>query len=391
MSGVVDPDSLIDAAGLLDPTQRQFAEVTRRYLDDEVRPHLAAWFEGGHLPVRTLARDLGGLGVLGMQLDGYGCAGADPVSYGAVAVELEAADSGLRSLVSVTGSLVMFALRTFGSDEQREQWLPALARGDAVGCFGLTEPDAGSDPAALRTAARSLPGGDWALTGRKMWITNGSVADCAVVWARTDEGIRAFAVPMDTPGMSAHDVPRKMSLRASVTSELVLDDVRLPAGALLPGTTGLGSALACLNEARFGIIFGVMGAARDCLATALAYARERQAFGRPIGGFQLQQRSLVEMASAYTTGLLLAHRLGTLKAAGGLRPEQVSLGKFTNVSAALGIARQARAILGGSGITLDYPVVRHLLNLESVLTYEGTHDIHTLVVGAALTGERAFS
>jgi len=391
VSGVVDPDSLIDAAGLLDPTQRQFAEVTRRYLDDEVRPHLAAWFEGGHLPVRTLARDLGGLGVLGMQLDGYGCAGADPVSYGAVAVELEAADSGLRSLVSVTGSLVMFALRTFGSDEQREQWLPALARGDAVGCFGLTEPDAGSDPAALRTAARSLPGGDWALTGRKMWITNGSVADCAVVWARTDEGIRAFAVPMDTPGMSAHDVPRKMSLRASVTSELVLDDVRLPAGALLPGTTGLGSALACLNEARFGIIFGVMGAARDCLATALAYARERQAFGRPIGGFQLQQRSLVEMTSAYTTGLLLAHRLGTLKAAGGLRPEQVSLGKFTNVSAALGIARQARAILGGSGITLDYPVVRHLLNLESVLTYEGTHDIHTLVVGAALTGERAFS
>lgn len=391
MAGVTDPDLLGDLSGLLTDEQHQFAALVRSYLDDQIRPHLSDWFEAGHLPVREIARGLGSLGVLGMQLSDYGCVGADPISYGVVCTELEAADSGLRSLVSVTGSLAMFALRTYGSQQQRTEWLPALARGEAVGCFGLTEPDAGSDPAAMRTTAHRTPGGDWLLNGRKMWITNGSVADIAIVWARTETGIAGFLVPTGTPGFTAVDIPRKMSLRASITSELILDGVRLPADAVLPDVRGLGSALTCLNEARFGIIFGVMGAARDCLTTALEYAHTRQAFGRPIGSFQLQQRALVEMAAAYTTGVLLAHRLGSLKARQGLRPEQVSLGKFANVSAALGIARQARAILGGSGITLDYPIVRHLLNLESVLTYEGTHDIHTLIVGAALTGERAFT
>jgi len=328
--------------------------------------------------------------VLGMHLEGYGCAGASATAYGLTCMELEAGDSGVRSLVSVQGSLAMYAIHAFGSEEQKQEWLPRMAAGEAVGCFGLTEPDAGSDPGSMRTRARQDASGDWVLDGRKMWITNGTIADVAVVWAGTDEGFRGFVVPTDTPGFSAPEIEHKLSLRASVTSELVLDGVRLPASAVLPEVTGLRGPLGCLNEARFGIVWGSMGAARSSYATAVRYAREREQFGRPIGGFQLTQQKLADMAVELSKGVLLALHLGRLKDRGLLRPEQVSIGKLNNVREALEICRSARTVLGANGISLEYPVIRHMNNLESVLTYEGTHEVHTLVVGQALTGESAF-
>jgi glutaryl-CoA dehydrogenase len=311
------------------------------------------------------------------------------VSYGLACLELEAGDSGFRSFVSVQGSLCMFPIWKFGSEEQKERWLPPMARGEVIGCFGLTEPDAGSDPGSMRTSARR-DGDDWVLSGTKMWITNGSVADLAIVWARTDDGIRGFLVPTETPGFSASDVHRKLSLRASVTSELVLDEVRLPGDAVLPGVTGMKGPLASLSEARFGIVWGSMGAARACFASALEYAKTRVQWGKPIGGFQLTQRKLADMAVELNKGTLLALHLGRMKDEGRLVPQHVSMGKLNNVREALEIAREARTILGASGITLEYPVIRHMNNLESVLTYEGTTEIHTLIIGEALTGLRAY-
>jgi glutaryl-CoA dehydrogenase len=385
----LSPTELYAIDTLLTPEQVEIRDTVRRFADAHLRPHLAEWFEAGELPVRELARELGSLGVLGMHLEGYGCAGTDATSYGLACLELEAADSGIRSLVSVQGSLAMFAIHEYGSEEQRQQWLPGMTAGELIGCFGLTEPDAGSDPGSMRTTA-VREGGDWVLNGSKMWITNGSVADVAIVWARTEGTIRGFVVPTDTPGFTALSIPHKLSLRASVTSELVLDGVRLPATAMLPGARGLSGPLGCLAEARYGIVFGAIGAARDCLETALEYAGTREQFGKPIAGFQLTQRKLAEMAVAVGNGHLLALHLGRLKDAGALTPQQVSIGKFNNVSAALEVARESRAILGGNGISLEYPVIRHMVNLESVYTYEGTHDIHTLVIGQALTGIAAY-
>jgi glutaryl-CoA dehydrogenase len=380
---------LIAADTLLDEDERAIRATIRSYLDAEVRPHVADWFEAGELPARELATDLGRLGVLGMHLDGYGCAGTSAVAYGLACLELEAVDSGIRSLVSVQGSLAMFAIHAYGTEEHRQEWLPRMAAGEAIGCFGLTEPDFGSNPAGMRTAAKR-DGDDWVLSGTKMWITNGGVADVAVVWARTDDGIRGFVVPTDSPGFRANPVKHKLSLRASVTSELVLDDVRLPSSAVLPGARGLAGPLGCLTEARFGIVFGALGAARDCLDTAVAYALSREQFDRPVAGFQLTQAKLADMALELQKGYLLAMHLGRLKDQGLATPEMVSVGKLNNVREAIAVAREARTILGGSGITLEYPVLRHANNLESVLTYEGTSEIHTLVVGQALTGIAAF-
>ncbi|WP_199254708.1 acyl-CoA dehydrogenase family protein [Mycolicibacterium mengxianglii] len=389
LSEPTTPDTLVGVDRLLDDEERQIREAVRAMVKQRIAPDIATWYEEGELPVRDLAVELGGMGLLGMHLQGYGCAGTSAVAYGLACLELEAGDSGLRSLVSVQGSLAMFAIHRYGSEETKQRWLPEMAAGRAIGCFGLTEPDQGSDPAGMRTrAVRS--GDDWILNGTKMWITNGSVADVAVVWARTDEGVRGFAVPTDTPGFSAHTIKSKMSLRASVTSELVLDNVRLPESARLPGATSLGAPLSCLNEARFGIVFGALGAARDCLETALDYARTRQQFGKAIGGFQLTQAKLADMTLEYGKGVLLALHLGRMKDAGALASQQVSLGKLNNVREAIAIAREARTILGASGITSEYPVMRHANNLESVLTYEGTSEMHTLVIGQALTGTPAF-
>jgi glutaryl-CoA dehydrogenase len=388
-SAAQTPYELYAIDSLLSEEERAVRDTVARFVDDRVRPEIAGWFEAGQLPARELARELGGLGVLGMHLTGYGCAGTSALSYGLACQELEAGDSGLRSLVSVQGSLAMFAIHAFGSDEHKDRWLPAMARGEAIGCFGLTEPDFGSDPAGMRTSARR-DGDDWVLDGTKMWITNGSISDVAIVWARTEAGIRGFVVPTDSPGFAAHDIKAKLSLRASVTSELVLTGLRLPADAVLPGVQGLKGPLSCLSEARFGIVFGALGAARDSLATTIDYAGQRVQFDRPIAGFQLTQRKLAEMAVALGNGMLLALHLGRLKDAGTLRPEQVSVGKFHNVKAALQIARECRAILGGNGITLEYPVIRHMNNLESVFTYEGTHEVHTLAIGQALTGIAAY-
>jgi glutaryl-CoA dehydrogenase len=373
---------------LLSDEERLIRDTVRAYVTDQLLPEIPAWFEHGVLP-REVALGLGSLGLLGMHLDGYGCAGANAVSYGLACLELEAGDSGLRSLVSVQGSLSMFAIWRYGSEEQRREWLPRMASGKALGCFGLTEPDAGSDPGAMRTRARR-DGGDWILSGTKMWITNGSIADVAVVWAQSDEGIRGFLVPARTPGFGTQDIHQKLSLRASVTSELILDDVRLPGTAMLPEAEGLGAPLSCLSEARFGIVFGSIGAARSCYEAALDYSVTREQFGKPIAGFQLTQRKLAAMLVEVNRGLLLALHLGRMKDAGTLGAMHVSFGKLANVNAALVVAREARQVLGANGITLEYPVIRHMNNLESVVTYEGTADVHTLVLGHALTGISAY-
>ncbi|MFF8914470.1 acyl-CoA dehydrogenase family protein [Streptomyces sp. NPDC015032] len=390
-----DPADPIGIDDLLSAEDLAIRDTVRDWATDRVLPDIAEWYENGELPgIRELARELGSLGALGMSLQGYGCAGATAVQYGLACLELEAADSGIRSLVSVQGSLAMYAIHRFGSEEQRQRWLPGMAAGEIIGCFGLTEPDHGSDPAGMRTYAKR-DGGDWVLTGRKMWITNGSVAGVAVVWAQTDEGgtgggIRGFVVPTDSPGFSASEIKHKWSLRASVTSELVLDEVRLPADAVLPGVTGLRGPLSCLGHARYGIVWGAMGAARASFEAALDYARTREQFGRPIGGFQLTQAKLADMAVELHKGILLAHHLGRRMDAGRLRPEQVSFGKLNNVREAIGICRTSRTILGANGISLEYPVMRHATNLESVLTYEGTVEMHQLVLGKALTGLDAF-
>ncbi|HEX6516674.1 MAG TPA: acyl-CoA dehydrogenase family protein, partial [Nocardioidaceae bacterium] len=366
------PLGLFGTDALIGEEDRAIRDTVRRFVEDRIKPELADWYESATIPARELAKQLGDLGVLGMHLEGYGCAGTSATAYGLACMELEAGDSGLRSLVSVQGSLAMFAIWRWGSEEQKQEWLPRMAAGEAIGCFGLTEPDFGSNPGGMRTRARR-DGSDWVLDGTKMWITNGSVADVAVVWAQTDpdgssRGIRGFVVPTDTPGFSAPEVKHKLSLRASVTSELVLDGVRLPDSARLPETEGLSGPLSCLNEARFGIVFGAMGAARDCLETAIGYAGTRSIFGRPLSGFQLTQAKLADMGLELGKGTLLALHLGALKDAGTLRPEQVSLGKLNNVREAIKIARQCRTILGGNGISGEYPIMRHANNLESVLT-----------------------
>lgn len=383
------PFALFDIDHLLSVEERQIRDVVRDFVETHIKPEIAQWFEDGHIPARDLAREFGQLGVLGMHLEGYGCQGTSAVAYGLASLELEAGDSGIRSLVSVQGSLAMYAIHAFGSEEHKQQWLPGMAAGELIGCFGLTEPDYGSNPGGMLTNAKR-DGDDWILNGTKMWITNGNVADVAVVWARTDEGIRGFLVPTDSPGFTANLIHKKMSLRASVTSELVFDEVRLPADAVLPGVTGLRGPLSCLNEARFGIAFGTLGAARDCLETTIDYALAREQFDQPIAGFQLTQRKLADMAVELGKGMLLALHLGRLKDEHLLRPEQVSVGKLNNAREALTIARECRAILGGNGVTLEYPIIRHMNNLESVFTYEGTNEMHTLVIGEALTGIAAY-
>jgi glutaryl-CoA dehydrogenase len=372
----------------LSDEERLVRDTVRKFAADRIMPYIADWFEAGTLPT-DIVPELGQLGLLGMHLKGYGCAGMGPIAYGVTCREMEAADSGLRSLVSVQGSLAMFPIWKFGSEEQKNEWLPRMAAGQAIGCFGLTEPDHGSDPSSMKTHA-IRKGADWVLSGSKMWITNGSIADVAVVWASTEEGIKGFIVPRAARGFTARDIHKKLSLRASVTSELHFDDVRLPADSMLPGVTGLKGPLSCLSEARFGIVWGATGAARSCLEAAIDYATTREQFGRKIGGFQLTQAKLAWMLADLQRAQLLALHLGRLKEAGKITPEQVSLGKMCNVRAAIEIARQARTILGANGVTLEYPVIRHENNLESVLTYEGTEEIHILALGQALTGISAY-
>lgn len=385
-----DPQDFLALDATLSAEEADIRDTVRAFADRELRPGVGDWFEEGTLPdPRGLARAFGKLGVLGMHLEGYGCAGAGAVSYGLACRELEAVDSGLRSFVSVQGSLAMFAIHRFGSEEQKNTWLPRMAAGEAIGCFGLTEPDSGSDPGSMRTRARR-DGSDWVLDGTKMWITNGSVADVAVVWAATDEGVRGFVVPTDTPGFTANTVHRKLSLRASITSELVLEGVRLPDDAVLPGSSGLGSPLSCLNEARYGIVWGAVGAARACYTAALDYATTREQFGGPIAGFQLTQRKLADMVLDVNQAGLTAMRIGRLKEEGACHRNHISLGKFGNVAAAQRVARAARSLHGANGITLEYPVMRHMVNLETVATYEGTEEIHALSIGQAVTGVSAF-
>ena len=384
----LDPSDFLDVESLLSDEERLVRDTVRDFVRSRVLPGIDDWFERGVFP-KEVATEIGQLGLLGMHLQGYGCAGAGAVSYGLACMELEAGDSGFRSFVSVQGSLAMFPIWKYGSEDQKQEWLPRMARGEAIGCFGLTEPDFGSDPAGMRATARRR-GSDWVLNGNKLWITNGGIADVAVVWARADDGIRGFIVPTSSRGFSTRDIHRKISLRASVTSELILEDVVVPESAVLPGVTGLRGPLSCLNEARYGIVWGAMGAARACYETALAYAKTRIQFGKPIAAFQLTQRKLVEMLLEITKGTLLALHLGRMKDEGRLAPQHVSVGKLNNVRAALEIAREARSILGANGITLEYPVIRHMNNLESVFTYEGTNEIHTLAIGEAITGIAAY-
>jgi glutaryl-CoA dehydrogenase len=393
------PLGLLDTDSLVNEEDRAIQQTVRKFVDDRIRPHIAEWYEQGSTPVRDLALELGKIGALGMHLEGYGCAGTSTTAYGLACLEVEAGDSGVRSLMSVQGSLAMFAIHAHGSDEQKDEWLPQMATGEKVGCFGLTESDFGSNPAGMRTRAKQDVGangrGDWVLDGSKMWITNGSIADVAVVWARVedggaDDGIRGFVVPTETKGFSAPEIKQKMSMRASVTSELVLDGVRLPADAMLPNVKGLRGPLSCLTEARFGIIFGSIGAARDCLEATLRYVGEREIFDKPLGGFQLTQAKLADMTVELGKSMLLALHLGRLKDDGRITPEQVSFGKLNNIRESLAIARECRTIMGAAGITLEWPMMRHANNLESVLTYEGTSEVHQLVLGKALTGQDAF-
>ena len=384
----IDPLDFLAIDRLLSDEEREIRDAVRAFVRSEILPGVGEWFERGEFP-REVATGLAELGLLGMHLTGYDCAGANAVSYGLACLELEAGDSGFRSFVSVQGSLCMFPIWKFGTEEQKQRYLPKMARGEVIGCFGLTEPDAGSDPGRMRTSA-TRDGSEWVLSGTKMWITNGGIADLAVVWARADDGVRGFLVPTDTPGFSTRDIERKLSLRASVTSELVLHEVRVPGDAVLPGVVGLKGPLSCLSEARYGIVWGAMGAARACFESALEFAKTRVQWGKPIGAFQLTQEKLANMAVEINSGMLLAIHLGRMKDDGSLQPEHVSMGKLSNVREALGVAREARTILGANGITLEYPVIRHMNNLESVLTYEGTSEIHTLIIGQALTGLRAF-
>ncbi|GAB3775286.1 glutaryl-CoA dehydrogenase [Nocardioides ginsengisegetis] len=388
------PLSLLDTDSLIGDDDRAMRDTVRSFVEERLKPEIAGWYENADVPVRDLALEFGKLGLLGMHLEGYGCAGTSATAYGLACLELEAGDSGLRSIVSVQGSLAMYAIWKHGSDAQKDEWLPRMATGEAIGCFGLTEPDFGSNPGGMRTRARldapGNPQSDWVLTGNKMWITNGTVADVAVVWARAEDGVRGFVVPTDTPGFTATEIKHKMSLRASVTAELSLDEVRLPASAMLPEARGLSGPLSCLTEARFGIVFGSLGAARDCLETTIAYAAEREIFDRRLSSYQLTQAKLADMSVELGKGMLLALHLGRLKDEGRLPAEAVSIGKLNNTREAIAIARECRTILGAAGITLEYPLMRHANNLESVLTYEGTSEVHQLVIGQALTGESAF-
>ncbi len=383
------PHDFLQIDALLSDEEGLIRDTVREFVGDKVLPDIADWFEEGILP-KELGKEMGALGLFGMHLDGYGCAGTNAVSYGLACTELEAGDSGIRSFVSVQGSLAMFPIWAFGSEEQKQQWLPGMAAGEIIGCFGLTEADAGSDPGSMKTRARR-DGSDWIMDGTKMWITNGGIADVAIVWAQTEDGIRGFIVPTDTPGFSTNDIHHKLSLRASITSELVLDGVRLPGDAMLPNVVGLKGPLACLNEARFGILFGAVGAGRASYEAAVAYAKERIQFGRPIASFQLTQRKLTEMMVKVNQSMLLSMHLGRKHDDGTLTSEQISFGKMENVRSALEVARAARSILGANGITLEYPVIRHMNNLESVITYEGTNEVHTLVLGQAITGIPAFT
>jgi glutaryl-CoA dehydrogenase len=383
-----DPRDFLALDHLLSEEERLLRDTVRRFTEERILPEVADWWEAGTFP-HEMSKEMGALGLLGMHLEGYGCAGTSATAYGLACLELEAGDSGTRSFVSVQGSLAMFPIWKFGSEEQKETWLPPMAAGELIGCFGLTEPDSGSDPASMRTSARR-DGSDWILDGTKMWITNGHVADLAIVWARADGAIRGFIVPTDSKGFTANPIHRKASLRASVTSELVLDGVRVPDSHLLPGVSSIRGPLSCLNEARFGILWGVMGAARACYESALDYAKSRVQFGSPIAAFQMTQQKLVEMMVGVKRGTLLALHLGRMKDEGRLSSEQVSFGKLDNVRVALDIARLARSVLGANGITLEYPVMRHMANLETVYTYEGTNEIHTLVLGQAITGIPAF-
>jgi glutaryl-CoA dehydrogenase len=389
MSRTPDPHDFLDLDAGLAEEERAIRDAVRAYAKDNLLDAVADWYETGALPAAELAKGFGSLGLLGMHLEGYGCAGTSAVAYGIACRELEAVDSGLRSFVSVQGSLAMYAIHKWGSEEQRQEWLPRMATGDALGCFGLTEPDAGSDPGAMRTRA-VRDGSDWVLSGTKMWITNGTVAEVAVVWAQTEDGIRGFVVPTSTPGFTANEVKRKLSLRASLTAELVLDGVRLPASAAFPEVRGLRGPLSCLNEARYGILFGVVGAARACYESALEYTLSRSQFGKPLAGFQLTQRKLADLLVEVNRAGLVALQIGRLKDSGQLHHNHVSFGKLANVRSALDVARTARTMLGANGISLEYPVMRHMANLETVLTYEGTEEMHALSLGQAVTGLPAF-
>lgn len=385
-----DPHDFLDIDSLLSDEEILLRDTVRGYVEKEITPNVGDWWDEGVIPHADLAKAFGELGMFGMHLEGYGCAGTSATAYGLASLELEAGDSGIRSFVSVQGSLAMFPIWKFGSEEQKQTWLPQMARGEVIGCFGLTEADSGSDPSSMRTNARR-DGSDWIINGSKMWITNGSIADIAIIWARTDDGVRGFIVPTDSPGFSAPEIKKKASLRASVTSELILDEIRVPDDFVLPGVASMRGPLSCLSEARFGIVFGAMGAARSCYETALAYSKERIQFDVPIASFQLTQRKLVEMMVAVQRGTLIALHLGRRKDEGKLSSEQVSFGKFDNVRNALDVARIGRSILGANGITLEYPIFRHMANLETVFTYEGTNEIHTLVMGQAITGLNAFT
>ena len=385
-----DPHDFLDIDSLLSDEEILLRDTVRGYVEKEITPNVGDWWDEGVIPHADLAKAFGELGMFGMHLEGYGCAGTSATAYGLASLELEAGDSGIRSFVSVQGSLAMFPIWKFGSEEQKQTWLPQMARGEVIGCFGLTEADSGSDPSSMRTTARR-DGSDWIINGSKMWITNGSIADIAIIWARTDDGVRGFIIPTDSPGFSAPEIKKKASLRASVTSELILDEIRVPDEFVLPGVASMRGPLSCLNEARFGIVFGAMGAARSCYETALAYSKERIQFDVPIASFQLTQRKLVEMMVAVQRGTLIALHLGRRKDEGKLSSEQASFGKFDNVRNALDVARIGRSILGANGITLEYPIFRHMANLETVFTYEGTNEIHTLVMGQAITGLNAFT
>jgi glutaryl-CoA dehydrogenase len=389
MISTPDPHDFLDIDADLSGEERDIRDAVRGYAADQLMPYVADWYETGALPAAELAKGFGQLGLLGMHLEGYGCSGTTAMAYGIACRELEAVDSGLRSFVSVQGSLAMYAIHKWGTEEHKQQWLPMMAAGEALGCFGLTEPDAGSDPGSMRTRA-ARDGSDWVLNGTKMWITNGTVAQVAVVWAQTDDGIRGFVVPTDTPGFTANEVKHKLSLRASLTAELVLDGVRLPESAAFPDVRGLRGPLSCLNEARYGILFGVVGAARSCYESALEYTLTREQFGKPLAGFQLTQRKLADLLVEVNRSGLVAMRIGRLKDAGTLHHNHVSFGKLANVRSALEVARTARTMLGANGISLEYPVMRHMANLETVLTYEGTEEMHALSLGQSVTGLAAF-